>query len=639
MVAVVGAIVMAGSDRADAATIVYVSPTGSDAANGSAGSPLRTVARAVQLAGPGDSVHIASGTYHEQVQVYAKQVHLAAAPGATVVFDGARIVTGWTRFDGGWAAAWNTDFGRAGAPHTTAERPEAGWPEQFWIDGVELTEVTSRAAVVPGTFFNDRSADQVVIGNDPAGRRVEGSDLNWAVYLNRSDGSSVSGITVRRYATPVSNMAAVRAYANNLRLDNLVIEDNAYMGVSAIGRNIALDHVTTRNNGHLGGHAHRVTGLTVTDSLIAANNAEGFDAFHAAGGIKITESSGIRLSESRVVDNAGPGIWTDLATTDVAIVGNTVTGNSRSGIELELSSHVMVANNVVVDNGEAGVWVLETSDAQVWHNALFENHRDVWVEDGPRSDVARVTVANNTMGGVGSGAPAILNVDDWTSDRSAEEMQVELASNSYWLPTTSTTRHVSRWANWPYGVELSSDIARHQSVTSGDLGAELSRAALNPYIRAAGDYRPPAGAPAGQPLTTAVAAALGVDGGTYASGPIARTPGADLDPGTTSTTAPGTTSTTAPGTTSTTAPATTTSTTVPRTTSTTAPATTTVPGTTPSSVTTAGSSVGNVTGAAGTSATTGAAVGGMQQAVRIASPQPVGTRTGLMGAAHHLLQS
>ena len=554
-----------GAGSAVAADIVHVSPAGSDSASGNATAPVRTVRRAIQIASAGDTVQIAAGTYHEQVQVYAKEVHLAAAPGADVTFDGAREVSGWTAVDGGWAAAWNTDFARAGAPHTTSERPEAGWPEQFFIDGSPLVEVASPASVVSGTFFHDRSAGQVLIGTDPTGRLIEGSDLNWAIYLNHADGSSVTGITARRYATPFTNMAAIRAYADNLRLSDLTVEQNAFMGVSAMGNDIRLDDVVTRNNGHLGAHAHRATGLTVTNSVIEENNVEQFDPFHAAGGIKITDSSHIDIRQSEVSRNGGPGIWTDLDTTDISLTGNTVQENQRSGIELELSARAIVADNVVTFNGEAGIWVLETSDVQIWHNALFENHRDIWAEDGPRDDVENVDIVNNTMGGIGSGAPAIVNVDDWTSDRSAEEMRITLAGNRYWMPDATTTAHLSRWADWPYGVKLSSGIDQHRATTGGDSAAAVSHAGSNPYVRSDADLRQPAGAAVGRTLTTDIAAALGVDVEAFPAGPIASdgTPPHDSTITTTATPAPTTTTTTRAPTTPTT---TTTTTTTPTTT-------------------------------------------------------------------------
>ncbi|MGI9644475.1 MAG: hypothetical protein ACR2O6_04115, partial [Ilumatobacteraceae bacterium] len=262
------------ADPVAAARVIHVSPDGHDGASCDSCEPVRTVGRAVQLAASGDTVEIAGGTYHESVQVYAKELHLQAAPGAEVVLDGARPVGGWTASGGDWWAPWTTDFARAGAPHVYPAKPEAGWPEQFFLDGEQLSEVTSRAAVVPGTFFHDRSVDRVWIGDDPAGRLVEGSDLPWGIYLNHAHGSSVRDIDVQRYATPYTNMAAVRAYAHDLVLDGLHVADNAYMGVSAIGERIAVHDTTARDNGHLGMHAHESTDLSITSATLIGNNRE-----------------------------------------------------------------------------------------------------------------------------------------------------------------------------------------------------------------------------------------------------------------------------------------------------------------------------------------------------------------------------
>ncbi len=507
-----------------AADIIYVHPAGNDNASGSASSPVRTVSRAVDLADSGDTVQIAHGVYHEQVQVYSEAIRLQAAPGAEVVFDGARIVEGWqSAGNGRWAASWSTNFARASALHTSDQRPEAGWPEQFFFDGAPLTEVARLADLVPGSFFYDRGNRRVLLADNPSGHRIEGSDLNWGIYFNRANGSSVDGITVRRYATTHSNLAAVRAFGDRLDLANLVVEDNAYKGISAIGNDISLTQVTSRRNGHLGVHGHRVNSISIVGSVVTGNNAELFDPFHAAGGIKVTSSRDIEVRDNQVSHNGGPGIWTDLDVTDVVVVGNTVIGNSRSGIEMELSERVVVADNVVVGNGETGVWILESVDAEVWHNAVFDNHRDIWIEDGPRDDVHNVKVFNNTMGGIGSGAPAILTVEDWTGTRRADDMAVSLDHNRYWFPSASTTSSISRWRNGSPSSrsEYSSDIATHRAVTGQGRSAASSNAATNPYIRSRNDYRQPIGAEAGQALSSNVAAVVGLAAGrAFPAGPL-----------------------------------------------------------------------------------------------------------------------
>ncbi len=536
-------------DTAHAATVLHVDPSGADDASGAADAPLRTVARAVKLAKSGDRIVIAAGTYHEQVQVYGKAVHLAAAPGATVVFDGARRVTGWSAAAGDWSAPWTTGFARAGEPHTLPEVPEAGWPEQFFFDGAPLAEVTSRAAVVPGTFFYDVGAGRVWIGDDPDGHLVEGSDLAWGLYLNHADGSSLEGVTVRRYATPYTNMAAIRAYSNDLALRDVIVEDNAYMGVSAIGARIAIDRLTARRNGHLGAHAHRSSTLSITDSTIVDNNAHVFNFHHAAGGFKVTESDGVVVTDSTVSRNGGPAIWTDLSTTNIVVARNLVQGNSRHGIMIELSTAATIVDNVVTSNTETGIWVLESSDVRVWHNGAFDNFRDLWILDGPRADVFAVDVVNNTFGGGAAGAQSIVSVDDWTKDRSTAEMNLTMAGNRYWQPVGSPTPYISRFAHWPEPLALSATIEEHHAAAGLDLDADLSDATANPFARdpASGDYRQRDDAPVGRPLTAAVAAAADrMTGTSHPAGPLtparagAATPAAVSPPPAPSTTAPST---------------------------------------------------------------------------------------------------
>ncbi|NND74108.1 MAG: DUF1565 domain-containing protein [Ilumatobacter sp.] len=494
-----------------AAATIHVDPAGADHADGTADRPVRTVARAVKLARDGDRIVVGSGTYHEQVQVYGKAVELAAAPGATVVFDGATEVHGWSAADGDWRAPWTTGFERAPEPHVLPELPVAGWSEQFFVDGVQLVEVATRGAVEPGTFFYDVAAGQVWIGDDPAGRLVEGSELAWGLYLNHADGSSLTGITVRRYATPYTNMAAIRAYADDLTLRDVTVEDNAYMGVSAIGDNISIERLTARRNGHLGAHAHRSTALSITDSTIVDNNAHGFNFHHAAGGFKVTESAGVVVTDSTVSRNGGPAIWTDLSTSDITVARNLVQDNSRHGIMIELSTAATIVDNVSTGNAMTGIWVLESSDVDVWHNAAFDNFRDLWILDGPRSDVFDVSVVNNTFGGGSAAAQSVIAVDDWTKDRSTGEMNLTMAGNRYWLPAGSPTPFISRFAHWPADLALSATIEQHRVAAGLDGDATFDAGSVNPYTRhaASGDFRQVDGAPLGHPLPGRIALVAG----------------------------------------------------------------------------------------------------------------------------------
>ena len=507
--------VLGFATTAAAADEIYVDPSGDDSAAGTSSAPVASIARAVQLADDGTTIVVNAGRYHESVQVYRKQVDIVAV--GDVVLDGATTVTGFAADSSGqrWVAPWATSFDRTPDSSAASSKPEAGWPEQFFLDGAALEQVGALSDLVSGSFFHDPDMEQVWIADDPAGRTVAGSVLQWGIYLNEADGSSVTGVTVERYATQASQMAAVRAYADDLVLTDVTVRNNARIGLSVIGDRVLVDRATALDNGHLGIHAHQSSELGIHAALVMRNNRAGFDAYHSAGGIKVTTSSALTVSSSVVSQNAGPGIWTDLDVVDSAVVSNTVHDNDRSGIEIELSSGVTVANNDVRGNDEAGIWVLESTNVDVWHNRAYDNVRDVWIEEGPRRDVDGVRVVNNLLGGADrpDGAGAILNVDDWTEERAASQMSLTVDSNRYWIVPSSITSAVSRWANWPSPLSISTTLSAHQSSTGQGADSELVESTGDPFTDIAA-------APAGWMMPAHVASALGVDADAFPAGPL-----------------------------------------------------------------------------------------------------------------------
>jgi hypothetical protein len=142
---------MAGIGHADAASTVYVSPTGSDANPGtSASAPLKTVGRAQQVvrslvAGQtGDiTVSLADGVYPlastlslgtEDSGTGGHSVVWTAAAGAHPVLSGGIALTGWTKSDAGkniWSAP---------APSTLDTR-------QLYVDGVRAQRASGKLPV------------------------------------------------------------------------------------------------------------------------------------------------------------------------------------------------------------------------------------------------------------------------------------------------------------------------------------------------------------------------------------------------------------------------------------------------------------------------------------------------------------
>ena len=519
---------------ASAAATYFVATNGSDANPGTQAAPLKTIAAAVREADSGDTIVLRGGYYHESVQVYAKELHIRSADGERAILDGSVAVDGWQSNGGRWfAAGWTRQFPRLTQPPVDPDAPLAGRPDEMYIDGRPLTQVGRLADVGPGTFFHDEGADRLWIGDDPTDRSVRAASLEWALYFNRAHNSSLRDVTVRRYATPSGSMAAIRGYADNLVFENIESWHNAYSGISVMGNNIRISNSVFRGNGYMGVHGFRTTNFTLERSGLIGNNRAGFDPFHSAAGVKLATGSNLVFRDNYVARNNGPGIWTDIGSYNIDIVGNLVEENGRSGIEVELSGQVDVVDNVALNNGEAGIWILESNHVNVYNNAAHDNVRDLYVMEGPRTspdandivrwDLFRVAVHNNVVGGGGRAVDAFVQVDDWTENKSGRTMQVTSDHNAFWKPPTSKVNFLYRWARWPEPLAVSGTLAAHVASTGQDLNSIASTAQANPYAAdpAVRDHRAPTGTLTGSPLPGRVAELVGLGEGTRPNvGPI-----------------------------------------------------------------------------------------------------------------------
>ncbi|NLF30273.1 MAG: hypothetical protein GX591_05210 [Planctomycetes bacterium] len=75
-----------------------------DAHYGYPGLPFRTIARAIEVAQPGETILVREGVYRETVRPVHDDVTIRAADGEAVLISGADPVTGWTRQADQWSA-------------------------------------------------------------------------------------------------------------------------------------------------------------------------------------------------------------------------------------------------------------------------------------------------------------------------------------------------------------------------------------------------------------------------------------------------------------------------------------------------------------------------------------------------------
>jgi hypothetical protein len=500
----------------------YVAPDGNDAAAGTASAPWRTLGRAVAAAPSGSTIVLREGTYREYVEIPAtKQLTVQPASGEEVWLSGSDVVGGWTRQDASsWHRPWTLNLSGGALNPTLVEpsNPLAGDPDQVFVDGRRLIQVASRSALGAGTFFVDEAGDQLWIGEDPTGRRVEASARADGLTV-KSPGTVVRGLGFRHYATPISRLGALKVQASRVTVEDSVFTNNAAAGLAVSGDDVRVSNVSAIDNGQLGIQANTAHRLTVEDSLLRRNNVERFSAIAASGGIKLTESDGVLLRHNLVEENASHGIWMDLSSDDARVVRNISRRNSAAGIIIEMSLRPVFASNASVANA-VGVLVSETSTAQVWNNALVDNSIGVHVLDGRRTPLpVDITFRNNVISsGVSSSRPLVI-VDDVNHLRSGAAMRVTLDRNAYFRRSTSQRPYLMSWANYPTNKFVLRSLTEVQSMTGQDRTSKiLDNAAADPNVDdiTAGRYGLPAGSAlssAGVPLPAGVAEALGVTTG------------------------------------------------------------------------------------------------------------------------------
>ena len=457
---------------------VVVATNGNDGAAGTAAAPLRTVVRALQVVPTGGTIVVRGGSYFEKVTI-TKRVTIQAWPGETVWFDGSVPTAGWVADGGDWRLdGWTTEFDSSptftrGAPDATeaywgfvnSAYPMAAHPDQIFVDGVAMQQVSSRGAVVANTFYHDRAADRLYLGTDPNGRAVRASALVRAFEL-RADGVVLRGFGVRRYSPSVPDMGTITVERPNITLENLAVTDNATTGVFVGSSNAVIRGVYIARSGMLGLAGNHADNLLVDRVLSEANNLEHFNSAPVSGGAKITRSRVVTFQNSVFRFNYGPGMWFDESTYDIDLSGNETRSNTGHGISLEISATATVVNNIIESNpGGQGIKVNNTSNVQIWNNTFVGNGRSINIVQDPRrygdgspgkdprypNDptmtwlLGPVTVANNVIANQATGN-CLLCVEDYSKQRSAEQIGVTANGNVYNRPSASSPSWVVVWS-------------------------------------------------------------------------------------------------------------------------------------------------------------------------------------------------
>jgi parallel beta-helix repeat protein len=463
-----GSAPVGGTSYAVPAGAIVVAPGGNDSAAGTQSAPLRTLAAAVAKAPSGGTVVLRAGSYNESVVVpFQKKLTIQSFPREAVWLDGSVPVSSWQRAGSGWSTPWssfpsNTMDNVADNPRfVSAAFPLAARPDQLFYDGVQLTQVAPDR-LAPGTFAADPASGRILLGSDPSGHAVRISNKGQAIWVQSPD-STIRGLGVRGYATPYADRGAIRLGNTGGTAENLVIQDNAMIGINLENNGGRLQHLTVERSGLLGVGTNASYDLELTDSVIRQNNWQRFKEAPVSGGVKITRSRGVTVTNNDISRNYSSGLWLDESVYDSKITGNTVDGNEWTGIQLELSSKAVVADNVIT-GGKAGLQIFNTDDVRVYNNSIggFSQFGVKITQDERRQATAstgqdrrrplpdptmswvtgKITVANNAFGSGGSYQVFVL---DGKTNRSADSMGISFTGNAFNQRRTTAQATLVGW--------------------------------------------------------------------------------------------------------------------------------------------------------------------------------------------------
>ncbi|QIZ99961.1 DUF1565 domain-containing protein [Leifsonia sp. PS1209] len=508
-----GAAAIGSTSYAVPANAVVVSPSGSDSAAGTVAAPFRTVQRALDVAPSGATIVLRGGTYHESVNVPSgKAITVQSYPKEAAWFDGSSVVGGWAKSGTTWVASgWNHVFDASptydrGASDGTAAGwqwlnpayPMAAHPDQLFVGGVAQTQVSSRAAVKPGTFFYDTGAKALVMGSDPTGKEVRASDLQKAISVG-STGFTLKGVGVRRYAPSVPDMGTVTDYKGGATFENVSFLDNATTGVSVGGSGNTFRQVTAARNGLLGIHANNSDNLKLTGVLAANDNSEHFNTSPVSGGVKITRSRGVDVRSSAFLNNASHGLWFDESVYGMAVAGNDSLNNVGNGIVIEISATANLVDNVVSGNQKSGIKLNDVSNAQVWNNTISNNVRNLDITQDSRrganaSDAGHdqrqafpdptmtwitgpISISNNVISG-GSGN-CLLCVEDYSHQFSAAQMKITADHNLYRRPSANAPSWAVIWSRGAGDPAIYPTFSAFTAATGQDAHSVLQEGAAS----------------------------------------------------------------------------------------------------------------------------------------------------------------
>jgi parallel beta-helix repeat protein len=405
----------ARTDESQVTALVYVDSTSADASDANPGTsraPVRTLARAVELAqgynkqGRGVRVVLQPGIYRESIRVAATGTETPAPMVFEAAIKGTAIISGsdvWSDWrpdgnDGIFSHSWQHAWGLTPYPD--------GWSccvvlsdlmrrrEMVFANGQRLRQVLTRDELTPGSFLISETARAVYL-RLPAGLSIAATTLEVAVRssLLLVDGRSnivVRGVTFRHDNSGVGGNAALTVqHSSDVRIEDNVLEWNHNRGLFfTTSRNLTVQRNVINSNGIGGIGGWEVGGSLFADNETSFNNWKG----HEAGltdwdpaGIKLLRLRDTAILGHKSIGNQSYGIWLDTDCVNVLLQTVTATDNLLDGVFLEaVQGPIAVKESLLSRNGRSGILIANAANGSLTANTVTGNHRyQIYVSGAP----------------------------------------------------------------------------------------------------------------------------------------------------------------------------------------------------------------------------------------------------------------
>jgi parallel beta-helix repeat protein len=497
ILAVPSLLLVTSSSASAAGTGYWVDNTVANCSDTAAGSgtqalPFCTISAGTKKAiQPGDVVHVAPGTYREQVTINASGTAVdpitVTGDGPGVVVLGTRALTGAALWTATSTTAWSTPY----APPSV--------PRQVFLDGQRLAAATSATTTTANSWFYDATAKVLYVdagGTNPGDHAIEAGAQSFGVTSSSRQNVVISNLTTVR-----PNLAGVRILSSTATtIDHVTASQSASNGIlidTDPGGGIMVRAAAVDGSLSTGIRVAGSSGVTVTGSTSHHNGLHGIGLSTSSNNLIDGNTAYANTSLSPTATSAGIDVNTN--SPDNTVVNNVTYQNQDTGVQIYNGSHrALVARNISYGNGDHGFDTLASTGVRYLNNTSYANRRDGISIEGVSTGA---TVANNLL--IDNGVTATeynLYVD--AGSVSGFTADYDSAFNHTTAPTTKVggtiyktlSLYAAASGQESHGSSLDPDLV---DPASGDFRLSPGSTAVDSANSAATGFRPtdPAGSP------------------------------------------------------------------------------------------------------------------------------------------------